>query len=77
MTVAMRESYMDGRTGSAGSRSVLTSPLVLPPAYQRDRSRSYRHILKTVKSDSSEVHAGSLLFLGLFVLAAALIMLMA
>jgi hypothetical protein len=34
-------------------------------------------MLRNVKSDSSEVSVGSLLFLGLFVLAAALIMLIA
>ena len=34
-------------------------------------------MLGNMKSDSSEISAGSLLFLGLFVLAAALIMFMA
>ena len=45
---------------------------------QRDRSRviSARHMLRNVKSDSSEISVGSLLFLGLFVLAAALIMIL-
>ena len=45
----------------------------------RDRSRASRQELRTVKSDSdsSEISAGSPLFLGLFVLAAALMMLIA
>ena len=55
---------------------VLSSPIVAVPWTDPRRSR---HKLRTVKSDndSSEISAGSLLFLGLFVLAAALIMLMA
>ena len=40
-------------------------------------SRSDRHTLRNMKSDSSEVSAGSLLFLGLFVLAAVLILVVA
>ena len=69
---------MDGRTGSAGSHGVSSSPRgpTVANASVTDPGRS-RHRLRNVKSESSEISTGSLLFLGLFVLAAALIMFMA
>lgn len=58
---------MDDLTGSAGSHRVLGSVSRL----------LVRHRLWDVNSDSSEVSVSSLLFLGLFVLAAVLIMVVA